>query len=235
MPYRRRATTKPRRRAPMKGRGRAGYRRKNYGSRNHGVKSFTCEYKISDVLAPADGLLPDGIQVYNLKTKFSDLPINAQISALFRQVAITGVKVMYRTTNPTPSMGADADLVPHPSVSCYYVEDKDTENSLTLTGFKSQDNMRTLVSHKNFAHYVKNPRPALYQLDGAGNRLKTIDTSNQIHWISTNSSFGVDLFHLHSQFAVSELPPLPGIGDTDQQKQGELWVKVYIKAKEQRA
>lgn len=218
-----------------RGRGRGGYRKRAAGF--HGVKRFTCMMKIADVEAPANGLLPDGIQVYNMKVKYSSLPIASRVSALFRQVALTGVKVEYRTTNPTPTnvaTGVTADQLAHPSVNCYYVEDKDTETDLTATQFKSQDNVKRLVSHRNFSHYVRNPRPALYQMDGNGNRLKTIDGGRQIHWISTNSTFGVDLFHLHSQFAVEELPDTVAM-ETGNQKQGELWLKVYLIAKEQNA
>jgi len=218
-----------------KGKGRGGYRTR---SDLHAPKKFCCLYKVTDVIAPANGLLPDGIRAYNLKTKYTSLPINAQVAALYRQVALTGVKVMYRTTNPTPNavgsgLGGTDDMdMPHPSVNCFFVEDKDTENDLTATQFRSQDNVKRLVSHRNFSHYIRNPRPALYQQDGAGNRLKVIDSGNQIHWISTNSTFGIDLMHLHSQFAVEELPATVPI-ETGGQKQGEIWLKVYFIAKEQ--
>lgn len=236
MPYVRRRRTAPKRRPNMR-RARRYIPRRKFGSRLHAPKAFTCMLKVSDVIAPANGLLPDGIQAYNLKVKFSSLPISAQIRDLFRQVALTGVKVIYKTTNPNPTtwavdpLGDDSQL-PHPSVNMYYVEDKDTENELTATQFKSQDNTKRLVSHRNFSHYVRKPRPALYQQDGGGNRLKVIDSANQLHWISTNSSYGIDLYHLHSQFAVEELPnTVPLL--TGGQKQGELWLKLYLVAKEQ--
>lgn len=236
MPYRKR-TVRPKRRMYRKRAGRAGYRKRS--SALHGVKRFTCMLKLSDVVAPAYVSLPDGINVYNMKFKYTDLPIHTQISSLFRQVALTGVKVMYRTTNPTPTnvatVGAastEEGQYAHPSVNMYYVEDKDTEPDLTASQFKSQDNTKRLVSHKNFTHYVRNPRPALYQLDGAGNRLKTIDSGKQIHWISTNSTYGTALLHLHSQLAVEELPDTVPL-DVGGQKQGEIWLKVYLIAKEQ--
>jgi len=217
-----------------KPRGRANYRRK--GSSLHAPKAFCCLMKVTDVVAPAFALLPDGIQAYNLKVKFSQLPIATQIRALYRQVALTGVKVMYKTTNPNPNQFAtgttSSNQDPHPSVNMYYVEDKDTENDLTATQFKSQDNVKRLVSHRNFSHYVRKPRPALYQQDGAGNRLKVIDSANQLHWLSTNSTYGIDLVHLHSQFAVDELPDSVPL-ETGGQKQGEIWMKVYLLAKEQ--
>lgn len=235
MPIRKYRSRRGARKAPMRGRGRASYRKRAATSALHGVKKFVCLMKLRDVIAPAHGAVPDGIQVYNMKFKYSDLPLASRISALYRQVALTGVKVEYRTTNPTPTnvaTGVTTATVAHPSVNCYYTEDKDTETDLTATQFKSQDNAKRLVSHRNFGHYVRNPRPALYQMDGAGNRLKTIDSGNQIHWISTNSTYGVDLLHLHSQFAVEELPDtVPN--ETEGQKQGELWMKVYLIAKEQ--
>lgn len=228
-----------RRRKVVKGRrmyGRKRYTRRIPRSSIHAPKKFCCMYKVTDVIAPAFGLLPGGLQVYNLKTKYTSLPINAQITALYRQVALTGVKVIYRTTNPTPNQVATGTADPSqyatPSVNCFFVEDKDTENDLAPVQFRSQDNVKRLVSHKNFAHYIAKPRPALYQMDGGGNRLKVIDSSRQLHWISTNSTFGIDLSHLHSQFAVEELSDLVPL-ETGGQKQGELWLKVYLIAKEQ--
>lgn len=201
-------------------------RRKIYRKRRttkvHGPKTFVSSYKLFDVISDPNATHPDAFNRNNLAINFDSIPLSRPLAQMYQQFAMIGVKYEYRATNVAP----DAT---NPSVQMVFAEDKNFENAMTVGQTKSQDNCRNLVSNKNWNHYVKFPRPALFQQNAIGESVKAISTANSLIWLDTGRAVDTALKHLAAQLNIQNNPTANAI------KQGELWAKVYVAVKEQTA
>lgn len=186
-------------------------------ARLHAPKKFTASFKLRDIISDASGTNPGGWQRNNLAVNFTQLPIHLELSSLYKQFAITGVAFQYRSTNTNP------DNLTEPATQMLFVEDKDNTGAITVGQALSQDNCRKLKTDRNFKHYVRKPRPQLYQSDGT-NPVFAIQAARQITWFNTGAN---TLPHLCAQLLVED----SAAGTST--KQGELWVKMYVICKEQ--
>lgn len=185
-------------------------------------KKFCFSVKYADVVSALNGTNVDGYTRTPLQVSLGTLPAITSLSNLYRQFAITGVKFEFRTTNPAPNSVTGASIL--------MVQDKDNYQNPSVNYYLSQNDVKLRTAHRNTRMYVSRPRPLLFQQDLAGQNVKIAPPSKQIHWLSP--SFGptdVNLQHLCGFFAVSDLTA----GATVAQPQGELWLKMYIIAKEQ--
>jgi len=215
--YRRRPARRMRRRPVRR------YARRSVRASLHAPKKFTMLYKFTDVVPDTNGTNADGYQKTPLAVDFATVPGSAQLAGMYRQFAITGVQYQYRTTN---IYGSNVD--DQPSLTMLFAEDKANIAAPTAKNLQSQDNCKVLRSTRNFRHYVKNPRPVLYQTDGANN-IFTIQSARQIQWFDCNSVPCLNLPHLAAQFQIEDCPA----GVVAPAKQGEIWAKVYVVMKEQ--
>lgn len=215
MPYRRRST-RPRRRPAR----RFGGYRKRYGAKKlHAPKKFCATIKYLDVISLPAGTSVGGWSRNNLAVSFNQLPIQPQLGALYRQYMITGVKWMYRPTNIAPNLDGQEG-----ATQIMFVEDKANTVAITVSQAQSQDNTRFLTTAKPFSHYIRLPRPTLYQLDGAGTQQLVTQGARQGNWIDVAND---TLKHLNAQMLIQDKP------DANQVLQGELWCKLYVVMKEQ--
>lgn len=191
------------------------------GLRLHAPKSFVSSFKYSDVIADPYGTHMDGYQSNKLSLSLTDVPLFAKLSGLYRQFAITSVKFEYRPV-------ATVALASLPASQLLVAEDKDSPIAIPAKNLLSQDNCRKYTSTRTWRMFVKKPRPALFQQDASGNPIKVIGNAKQIHWLSTSVEADTTLEHLCGQMAVQDIT-----GASEDTRQGELWVKVYIAAKEQ--
>lgn len=195
---------------------RAMYRKK---TSLHAPKSFVSTIKLQDITAAASGTYADGYSRNKLSVQLNKMPIWNVLNKLYGQFAITGVKFEYRThKNVSDTASWVSNMI--------YAEDKNNTVPTTVAITRSQDNVSTLISSRNWSRYVKLPRPVLYQSDVNGARIFTITPSKQIHWMNNDADCGA-LDHLAAQLNVQEsqtVTPVP---------LGELWVKIYVVCKEQ--
>lgn len=217
MPYRRR-TSRPRRKSNRR------YARKRYGAKKlHGVKKFVSTFKYADIYSAPNGTNVGGYARNNLSVTYNQAVIEPQLSALYRQYMITGVKWMYRPTNVAPNQG-DAEF----ATQMLFVEDKANTVAITVSQAQSQDNTRFLTTAKPWSHYIRLPRPQLYQLDGAGAQQLVTQGARQANWIDVANN---GLKHLNAQLLIADstsvVVPAPGV------LQGQLWCKMYLVMKEQ--
>lgn len=196
------------------------YKRRSY-ARNHGVKSFVSTFKLMDVISDPLATHPDKFSRFNLGITFNSIPVVNQLSDLYRQFAITGVQYKYIPDNSSPNQTTtDAATI-------LFCEDKATAGTLSASNMVSQDNCRTLVTSRPWKHYVRNPKPLLFQDNGSGAGVQVQTGSRYVTWLSTRNNTDRSLLHMAAQMSV---------GDSDNNAavlQGELWVKVYVKVKEQ--
>jgi len=197
-------------------------RRKSAPRRSlHAPKTFVSSFKYQDVDADPYGTHIDNYQKNQLFVNLNQVPIFPQLSALYRQFAITSVKFEYRPVSTV----AVASL---PASQIVVAENKDADQALPVKNVLSEDNCKKYVSTRAWKMFVKKPRPALYQQDGLGNAIKVIGNAKQLHWLSTDQSADMNLEHLCGQMCVQDIT-----GATGSTRQGELWCKIYIAAKEQ--
>lgn len=188
----------------------------------HGVKKFVCHYKMFDVVTDISGTNVGGYKRYDLSIDWGKLPnaIKSSLGGLYRQFAFTGVKYEYRALNTTPMPSEN-----QPAGEMLFAVNKSLAN-LTAEQLKVDDNCKVLKTSRNFNHYVKNPRPALYQVDGTGNRFLAIQRAKEITWLDTGNT----LQHFTAGFATRDDYTVTALAPV---QQGELWAKVYIVCKEQ--
>jgi len=220
--YRRRYRKRPARRY----RKRMVMRRRRTAPAIHAPKKFCLTTKLLDVIPSLTGGHADGWTKWNLKVAFSDFKGSGELATLYKQFAITGVKYEYRTLNINGSLIED-----QPSLAMTFAEDKANIGLSNNANLQTQDNVRNLISTKNFKHYVAKPRPVLYQsvsVDLSGTVL-SIPPARQIQWINTDSDNGMNLKHLAAQFQIQDYPA----GVVNANIQGELWAKLYVIVKEQ--
>lgn len=216
--YRRR-TSRPRRRVARRYRRRAPMKKRQSVS---AVRKFCFTVKYADVVSALNGTNVDGYTRTPLTVNLGSIPAITSLSNLFRQFAITGAKFDFRTTNPAPNSVTGASIL--------MVQDKDNYQNPSVNYYLSQNDVKLRTAHKSTGMYVSRPRPLLFQQNLAGLNVKVAPPAKQIHWLSP--SFGatdVNLTHLCGFFAVSDLTA----GATVAQPQGELWLKLYVIAKEQ--
>lgn len=197
-------------------------RLKSVRQKTSGVKKFCFTVKYADVVSALNGTNADGYTRQNLSVSLNSIPAMTTLSNLYRQFAITGAKFEYRTTNPAPNSVTGASIL--------MVQDKDNYQNPSVNYYLSQNDVKTRTAHRSMKMYVSRPRPLLFQQNLAGLNVKVAAPAKQIHWLSP--SFGdtdSGLTHLCGFFAVSDLVA----GATVAQPQGELWLKMYIIAKEQ--
>jgi len=225
---RKKLSTRPRR---MKRVGRKSYRpRRRLGAAYHAPKKFESLFKLKDVIAAPYGTNPDGYTRNSLSVRLQDIPIFDNLFTLYKQFAITSVKVMYRP-NLTQAFGGAATNTAAVS-QILYVEDKDSVAPISPLQARSEDNCRVLTSNRPFKAFTKMPRPLLFQLNNANEQIKVIDKAKSIHWISPSGSSDTpesELPHLFAQMCVGDVT-----GAADNIGVGELWCKVYMSVKEQR-
>lgn len=197
---------------------------KRYGAKKlHGVKKFVSTFKYMDVYSAPLGTNVGGYARNNLTTAFNQSPLEPNLSALYRQYMITGIQWIYKPTNVAPNTG-DSEF----ATELLFAEDKATTTALTESQMRSQDNVRMLTTARPFKHYVRLPRPILYQTDTAGAQILVTQGAGQANWINTNHP---GLKHLSAQMLVADstsvVVPAPGV------LQGTLWCKLYVVVKEQ--
>lgn len=219
MVYRRRpAARRPRRRPARR------YRKKS-APRLHAPKKFVATFKYQDVIAQRNGTNAGGWQRNLLYVDWSMLPISSELSALYRQFAITGVSFEYRPTNTVPNeVGSNDNYV----TQMMFLRDKDSDIAINVSQATSQDDVINTTTNRKFTKYVAKPRPLLYQLDSAGNTIKITTPAKQTEWLSTRLGNNAGLKHLAAQMLVQDSP-----GAVTDTKQGELWCKMYVVVKEQ--
>lgn len=203
---------------------RTGLRRRAAAAALHAPKKFVMSYKVMDVVPDLSGGNVGGWQKTMLSVRYADLPGAPELSGLYRQFAITGIQYQYKSLNISGSIVDD-----QPSLTMLFAEDKASTAPSSTNNLRTQDNCKVLRSTQNFKHYIKYPRPQLYQSDGAGNRLLTIQSAKQLQWFDTNSINCEQLPHLAAQFQIEDCPS----GVVSKNKQGEIWAKVYLVMKEQ--
>lgn len=204
---------------------RATYRpRKSKGYAYHAPKKFESEFKILDVNAEPFGSHADGYSRNKLSVSLAKIPIFTNLRTLYRQFAITSVKLMYR---PKVNMSDGGISL----AQLLFVEDKDSDIAISPLQARSEDNCRVLTCNRPWKHFIKMPRPLLYQQSADGNPVKVIQRAKELHWLSPESEGDVpsNLEHLFGQLCVSDVT-----GATDDVGVGELWCKVYFSCKEQR-
>lgn len=189
--------------------------------RVHAPKMFVGSFKLFDIIADPFGTHPDGYRRYALNVELGMHPLYDTLSGIYRQFCISSVKFDYRTV----ANSTDALL---PASNMIYVEDKDSNAARSVAALLSQDNTRKYVSNRNFSAFVSKPRPDLWQADVLGAPIKTITPANQLHWLSSSNVASRGLQHLAGQLCVQDIT-----GATGDTRQGELWCKMYILAKEQ--
>lgn len=217
------------RKAGIRRRGRRMYKpRMSKAVALHAPKQFTCTWSL-----PIDsfgaGTHVDGYNRQLLSVRLSDLPIFPTLFGLYGQFAITSIKLNY-VPEYNVSTGTAANSVPN----IVFAEDKDTDVAQTYTVLKGQDNVRTLSSARKWSAFIKKPRPALYQQNAAGERVKVIQRGKEIHWLSPKAVAAdpaSDLVHLYGQMCVQDIK---GIAPLANATVGTLYFKVYIACKEQR-
>lgn len=190
-------------------------------ARIHAPKTFVSSFKYQDVDADPYGTHIDDFQKNQLSVNLNQVPIFPQLSALYRQFAITSVKFEYRPVSTVALAGLPASQI-------VVAENKDADQALPVKNVLSEDNVRKYTSTRTWKLFVKKPRPALYQQDSLGNAIKVISNAKQVHWLSTDQSADMNLEHLCGQMCVQDIT-----GATGSTRQGELWCKIYIAAKEQ--
>lgn len=188
----------------------------------HGVKKFVCHYKMYDVETDISGTNVGGYKRYNISIDWGKLPnaIKSSLGGLYRQFAFTGVKYEYRALNTAPNPDGN-----NPAGEMLFAVNKSVSD-MTAEQIKVDDNCKVLRTSRNFNHYIKNPRPALYQQDAAGNRFLAIQRANEITWLDTGNT----LTHFTGGFVTRDDITMSALAPV---KQGELWAKVYIVVKEQ--
>lgn len=204
---------------------RATYRpRVSKGYAYHAPKKFESEFKILDVNASPFGTHADGYGRNKLSVKLADIPIFTNLRTLYRQFAITSVKLMYRPKVNFSDGGISLSQL-------LYVEDKDSDIAISPLQARSEDNCRVLTSNRPWKAFTKMPRPLLYQMDAAGHPIKVIQRAKEIHWLSPESEGDVpsQLEHLFGQLCVGDVT-----GAIEDVGVGELWCTVYFSVKEQR-
>lgn len=196
------------------------YKRRSY-ARNHGVKSFVATFKYMDVTSSPLGTHVDKFSRFNLGVTFNSLNIVNELSALYKQFAITGIQYKYVPDNSSPQQTtSDAATI-------LFCEDKATAGNLTAANIQSQDNCRTLTTARPWKHYVRLPKPLLFQDNGLGAGVQVQTGSRFVTWLSTRSNTDKSLLHLSAHMCVGDSDNLNSVF------QGELWCKVYVKVKEQ--
>lgn len=202
------------------------YRRTGLSARAalHAPKKFVMYYKLLDVIPDLSGGNVDGWQKHCLNITEAAVPGTPELNNLYRQFAITGVQYQYKTLNIAGQIIDD-----QPNLTMLFAEDKATRTPASNKNLRTQDNVKILRSTRNFKHYVKYPRPALYQTDGYNHDIMTIQSSRQLQWLNTNDTNAINLEHLAAQFQIEDCPA----GVVSKNKQGEIWAKVYMVFKEQ--
>lgn len=194
----------------------------------HAPKKFTSTFKLLDVTADPYGTHGDGFQRNALAVRLTDLPIWTNIHSLFRQHAITGVKITYRP-NITSYISQPTGWV---APQMLFAEDKNSFTALAPNQLQSQDNCRTLTASRGFSKYIARPRPHLFQANTAAlaQGIKVIGKSREIMWLSPslNADPEAALPHVFGQLCVEDV-----VGAVNPVQVGELWCKVYVICKEQ--
>jgi len=197
-------------------------------SRISAPKKFTSTFKLLDVVASPFGTHADGFTRHSLHVSLTDMPIWTNLHSLFRQHAITGVKLTYRPTITAYTSEAGGSIA---APQLLYAEDKNNFTPLSPFQVRSQDNCKTLMASRGWSKYVAKPRPNLFQSDATlGVAYKTISKAQDIHWLSPALSTDPEstLPHLMAQFCVQDVT-----GAVNDVGIGELWAKVYVVCKEQ--
>lgn len=193
------------------------------GTSLHAPKKFVSTFKYMDVYSAPNGTNVGGYARNNLAVSFNQAVIEPQLSALYRQYMITGVKWIYRPTNVAPNQG-DAEY----ATQLIFVEDKANTASITISQAQSQDNSRFLTTARPWSHFIRLPRPQLYQIDSTGAQQLVTQGARQGNWIDVANNA---LKHLNSQMLVADstsvIVAAPGV------LQGQLWCKIFVSMKEQ--
>lgn len=231
-----------RRRAPMRGRRRYGGSKNRQGiNRSYTApKNFVETIMLKNVVSPPQGGNPatQGTAV-DLRLYPQNLPIlNGNLSNIYRQFCIRGIKIMYRPFYNNYSQLTGISQAPR----MYFAEDKtafltDT-TSVNVAALLTQDNVKILTPFKSFTHYVKFPKPLLFQgTDPAGGGL-TIDNtivqspSNRPLWLTLQPQQGSDSSGLEVPHLIGRLV-VDGNTSSVNISLGEIYYKIYYSVKEQ--
>lgn len=196
----------------------------------HAPKKFTSTFLLKNVVASPYGTHTDGYSRNLLSVSLNDCPIYTNLYSLYGQFAITSVKIMYKPKINIAAAGAAPTAA---LANILFAEDKDSDTAKTQLVVRSQDNCKNFISSRGWSHFIKKPRPALYQQDEEGLLVKTISKAKDIHWLSPQTALPTDtsarLPHVFGQMCVEDIT-----GADEDVGVGELWCKVYVAVKEQR-
>jgi len=213
-------------RRPRRKMARRAYRPRYNKSRQsvHAPKKFVSQFKLLDVNASPYATHSDGYSRNLISLTLNQIPIFANLRTLYGQFAITSVSIQYR-----PKLNVSTTA--YPVAQIMYAANKEDETALSPLQVRSDDNCRVLVSSRGFSAFVKKPRPAMYQMNAAGDPIKVISKSSDVHWLSADVIGSAEpvLPHLLGQMCVSDVTGVEGAIGV-----GELWCKVYLACKEQR-
>lgn len=197
----------------------------------HAPKHFTEVIRLGDLVSPPSGSIPAGFNFPIEGQLINNL--NGAIFDVFRQFAITGIKLMYLPAYNTYPLVAGVAFIP----KIFYSEDKSSyvpdNSSGNIDRMLQQDNLKILDSSKKWSHYISKPRPWLNQANGGSMTATPVQQpAKQLQWLTTKEEIGVGssgmtVPHLHSSLVVDANNS--GVGITT----GTLWARVYYCCKEQ--